>query len=160
MTYVRTARDVARTPSGIADPTIREIVHQRLECLSSRLGDPNSVRSLVYDLIVQGLPERNSSARDIATALSMSERTLRRRLADEGTSHRQVLEEGRRQLAIFGSWESSACRWTRSLTTSGTRSPRAFSGRSSGGRGCPPRRSGRVVGGRPRIHPPPTEPKR
>ncbi len=63
---------------------------------AARRGDagPDQVRVLVAQLLPSG-----AAMGDVAEALGTSERTLRRRLADAGTTYRQVLEDVRRSAA-------------------------------------------------------------
>ncbi|MFZ5723292.1 MAG: AraC family transcriptional regulator ligand-binding domain-containing protein [Pseudomonadota bacterium] len=51
-------------------------------------------------LIVTGLPSGLAGRRDVAAALRVSERTLQRRLADEGRDFAGLLAQARRELAI------------------------------------------------------------
>jgi AraC-like DNA-binding protein len=60
---------------------------------------PASMR--VRIMIFQDMSDGAFSQEDVARALGMSSRTLRRRLADEGVSFQQLLDECRMRLAAF-----------------------------------------------------------
>ena len=51
------------------------------------------------ELIISSCPNGEPKRGEIAKALYMSERTLQRRLQDEGTSFHQILDNTRRELA-------------------------------------------------------------
>lgn len=55
----------------------------------------HQVRQVLCRLLPQGEPKREA----VAQALLLSERTLQRRLQDEGTSYQQLLDDTRRELA-------------------------------------------------------------
>ena len=55
----------------------------------------HQVRQVLCRLLPQGEPKREA----VAQALLMSERTLQRRLQEEGTSYQQLLDDTRRELA-------------------------------------------------------------
>ncbi|UUY06721.1 AraC family transcriptional regulator [Pseudomonas sp. J452] len=55
----------------------------------------HQVRQVLCRLLPQGEPKRET----VAQALLLSERTLQRRLQDEGTSYQQLLDDTRRELA-------------------------------------------------------------
>lgn len=92
-------RGMLDVPLPQADPTMariferqcRELVDRRL----ARVGLTGQVRSrLLHN------PARHPSMQQIADELHVDPRTLRRKLASEGTSFRSLDEEVRRQLAI------------------------------------------------------------
>lgn len=83
-----------------ADHGIGTILAEHLQRELGLLQAEGVLAGQVYGLLVRELPLRGTGAIDVARELSMSERTLRRRLADEGTSHRRLLEEARREVAI------------------------------------------------------------
>lgn len=95
-------RNVLAGPVGIldvplpqSDPNTTRVFErqcrQLLERRLSRVGVTGQVRSrILHD--PQGIP----SMRDVAGALHLDPRTLRRRLTDEGTSYRQLTEQVRR----------------------------------------------------------------
>jgi AraC-like DNA-binding protein len=56
----------------------------------------HQVRQVLCRLLPQGEPKREV----VAQALLLSERTLQRRLQDEGTSYQQLLDDTRRELAV------------------------------------------------------------
>jgi AraC-like DNA-binding protein len=60
-------------------------------------GDQTSHR--VREVLVARLPDGEPHRDEVARALAMSERTLQRRLADEGTSFGELLDDTRRELA-------------------------------------------------------------
>jgi AraC-like DNA-binding protein len=74
-------------------------VHDRVvtEHLARNPGSRLTVR--VGAEIARGLPDGPPTRRALALALAMSERTLHRRLTDEGTSFQRVVEATRRELA-------------------------------------------------------------
>lgn len=84
----------------VADHGIGSILAEHLQRELGQLQAEGVLAPLVHGLLVRELPLRGTGAIDVARELSMSERTLRRRLADEGTSHRQLLEEARREVSI------------------------------------------------------------
>jgi AraC-like DNA-binding protein len=55
----------------------------------------HQVRQVLCRLLPQGEPKREA----VAQALLLSERTLQRRLQEEGTSYQQLLDDTRRELA-------------------------------------------------------------
>jgi AraC-like DNA-binding protein len=74
-------------------------MHDRIvaEHLQRMSGSPieTSVRRMIVKQLPDGVPARSA----IARALALSERTLHRRLANEGTTFQRLLDETRRELA-------------------------------------------------------------
>ncbi|WP_121256375.1 AraC family transcriptional regulator [Nocardioides ferulae] len=76
---------------ALAEQLCRDVVERRRR--SS--GTASRVRVLVAQRLASG-----AQAAEVATALGLSERTLRRRLAAEGTSYQRLLDEVRESLAV------------------------------------------------------------
>jgi AraC-like DNA-binding protein len=70
------------------------------KALATSRGDVSPLRTKVENAISSLLPHGRVLAGDIAHTLGMSERTLGRRLADEGLNFAEVLQHLRRDLAI------------------------------------------------------------
>ena len=92
--------ELLATPCRGHDPNLYRVVRAHAELLLERLPrDPSmrgQVRRLVLGVIAQGEPEMATVARTLGT----SERSLQRRLQEEGTSFREVVDEARRELAL------------------------------------------------------------
>jgi AraC-like DNA-binding protein len=75
-------------------PTADDLMHQYLEKEAVELHDQRQLNLIdaLPTLLSQGLLQENFSARDIAAALGMHERTLHRRLREYGTSFRRELD--------------------------------------------------------------------
>jgi AraC-like DNA-binding protein len=69
------------------------------QCLFSRLRRDDTVAGRAREAMVAELQSGDPSMEVIARKMAMSVATLRRRLEDEGTSHRQLLDEVRCGLA-------------------------------------------------------------
>lgn len=76
---------------ALCEALCRDVVARRRE----RTGTAQQVRVLVTQRLAAGAPMAS-----VAADLAMAERTLRRRLADEGTSYRALVEEVRSSLAL------------------------------------------------------------
>jgi AraC-like DNA-binding protein len=74
---------------------VREVCDRFAGELQQRAGIVGSVRHLLLTKLM-----RNQSLPEVARALGMSVRTLRRRLAEQGASYRQLSDELRRDVAI------------------------------------------------------------
>lgn len=61
--------------------------------------DTKSIGLKVRTKLLEQLPSGNACEASVASALNMTERTLQRRLREEGTSYKMLLEEVRRELA-------------------------------------------------------------
>jgi AraC-like DNA-binding protein len=87
------------TPLRMPNPTLA----QSLEGIGSEqligLAPTESLVEKVRALLVAELPAGNPNAERIAEALQLSVRTLARRLAEHGTSHKALLDEVRARLA-------------------------------------------------------------
>jgi len=85
-------------PLPTSNPLLAE-VHERL--LGERLDQLGNtqISHRARELIAKKLPEGEPKREEIASTLCMSERTLQRRLQDEGTSFHQLLDSTRRELA-------------------------------------------------------------
>jgi AraC-like DNA-binding protein len=81
-----------------ANPPLQNLLRQHAEALLARLpsaGLSARVVALLGEQLARGEPDRAELARH----LHLSERTLQRRLADEGCNYQQLLNDTRRQLA-------------------------------------------------------------
>src|SRR6516225_2272103 len=74
-------------------------VHERIACEHLHLLDPAQTCHRVRAVIIRHLPDGEPRRPKIAAILGMSERTLHRRLAAEGTSFQHLLDDTRRELA-------------------------------------------------------------
>ncbi len=90
-TTVRYGRACWDAASHLAHPAILQV-----QSLPVRLAA--SLRDRVADLVLAGLSSGEVGSREVAAQLEMSDRTLHRRLADEGHSFRAIVKEVRRKL--------------------------------------------------------------
>lgn len=90
------------------NPLLTELHERFANERLARLGDActtRRVRELVLACLADGEPARG----DVAKALCMSERTLHRRLQDEGTSYVQLVDAVRREQAAHYLDQTSLC---------------------------------------------------
>lgn len=91
-------RALCSAPLVQANPPLQQLLRQHAEALLARLPSASlsaRVVSLLGEQLAHGEPDRG----EIARKLHLSERTLQRRLAEEGSSYQQLLTDTRRQLA-------------------------------------------------------------
>ncbi|MEM9494757.1 MAG: AraC family transcriptional regulator ligand-binding domain-containing protein [Pseudomonadota bacterium] len=84
-------------PLPQANAGLLSVICDRLDRQLAELGGPVSIRSQTFQCIQAQMPNEPPRLRSVAKALGMSERTLRRRLADEGISFRDVADAARRE---------------------------------------------------------------
>jgi AraC-like DNA-binding protein len=92
------ARTDVTLPLPTAHTELAE-VHERIACEHLQRLDPAQTCHRVRAVIIRHLPDGEPRRPKIATILGMSERTLQRRLAAEGTSFQRLLDDTRRELA-------------------------------------------------------------
>jgi AraC-like DNA-binding protein len=97
---VLSAADAARPLRG-ADAALSQIVRRRLDKALAESAQPasTSMSARVRRMLTDDLGQTKLTAESVAKTLAMSRRTLTRRLAEEGTSFREVLDEVRADLA-------------------------------------------------------------
>ncbi|HKU37553.1 MAG TPA: AraC family transcriptional regulator ligand-binding domain-containing protein [Polyangiales bacterium] len=83
-----------------SDPQLLAILERRADDILKALPVQSSTLDQIRSCICDGIQARDLAASSIAHRLGMSERTLRRRLAQCGSSYRAVLEDVRRELAL------------------------------------------------------------
>lgn len=82
----------------LTNPVTLAMLRESCEALIGRIDDNTSVAGRVTELIMER-PDKFPSMETVANLMGMTPRTLRRRLADEGTSFSQVFDRVRRDLA-------------------------------------------------------------
>jgi len=94
------ASDAAR-PMREADPALASIIRRRLEnALGERdRSSTGEMSTRIRRIVVEGLGQTDLTLDGVVTTLAVSRRTLTRRLAEEGTSFRQILDDVRRDFA-------------------------------------------------------------
>lgn len=91
--------EVMDQPSPRAHPELEQATEEMIiRYLAFR--DKSDILSQVRSALFECLPEGNVTSTRIASQLNMTDRTLRRRLDEQGLSFRQVLTDVRRQLAM------------------------------------------------------------
>jgi AraC-like DNA-binding protein len=93
-------RDHLDLPVVTANPALLVGFDNQAAQLLKEVRDVASVTSRVRDVLIGQLGSGNIGMEAVAKKLHMSIATLRRRLEEEATSHRQVVEDVRRDLAL------------------------------------------------------------
>ena len=84
-----------------ADPYLNNLLLKYCEAaLTDRRGNVSQLRTRVENAISSLLPHGRVVVDDVARSLGMSERTLARKLSDEGLNFTEVLQQLRRDLAV------------------------------------------------------------
>jgi AraC-like DNA-binding protein len=94
------AKEVLLAPQRTADRSLHQIISRHAEHELAALPRTKSLGERVRELLITDLPSGDASAIRIAKKLEMSRRTLNRRLEQEQTSFRALLDDVRKQLAL------------------------------------------------------------
>ncbi|HSN97382.1 MAG TPA: helix-turn-helix domain-containing protein, partial [Candidatus Nanopelagicales bacterium] len=81
------------------DPNMVQYFERQADALLARLPSTKTTSHDVVQVILAALPGSDASVEHVARRLSMSPRTLRRRLSEEETTFERLLQETRAQLA-------------------------------------------------------------
>ena len=93
--------DARELPLIHADPYLNNILLKYCEAgLVDRRGNVSQLRTRVENAISSLLPHGRVVVDDVARSLGTSKRTLARKLADEGLSFTEILQQLRRDLAV------------------------------------------------------------
>jgi AraC-like DNA-binding protein len=93
--------DARALPLIHSDPYLNDLLLKYCEAaLADRRGDTSQLRTRVENAISSLLPHGRVLVEDVARSLGMSERTLARKLSDEGLNFTEILQELRRDLAV------------------------------------------------------------
>jgi AraC-like DNA-binding protein len=87
-------------PMPGADPALAGYLKSQAETLAGRLAARDVVSQECARRIAEGLGRGEPAQTDVARQMGMSERTLQRRLAAEGTTFNELLEDARRTMAV------------------------------------------------------------
>jgi AraC-like DNA-binding protein len=82
------------------DPYLHEVLRRHADQAVASLPKVESFVERVRGLVLEDLPQNKASAKQIADRLHMSVRTLSRRLEEDGTSFRDLLNDVRKHLAL------------------------------------------------------------
>lgn len=88
-------------PVRSADPFLGEVLEEHVRVMLAALPIEDPLIHRARTALAASLAGGTSSLEALADALHMSERTLRRRLEEHGTSYKQLLDEVRQQLARY-----------------------------------------------------------
>jgi AraC-like DNA-binding protein len=93
--------DARELPLIHADPYLNDLLLKYCEAaLAGRRDDVSQLRTRVENAISSLLPHGRVLVEDVARSLGMSERTLARKLSDEGLNFTEILQHLRRDLAV------------------------------------------------------------
>ncbi len=101
------SHELAQRPLAMANPALARQNDQVVMQYLAQFEDANVSEKVRAELISR-LPAGEPSRGEVASALNFSEKTLQRRLRDEGTSYQDILDETRRELAQHYLSESHA----------------------------------------------------
>ncbi len=99
-TVFQIAADALHLPLITADPKLLRVLRPYCDAAAKeRNVKPGTLRSAVEAEVEKLLPDGKAKAENVAKALALSVRTLSRRLAQEGTTYGDVVDELRKSLA-------------------------------------------------------------
>jgi AraC-like DNA-binding protein len=90
----------ALVPFAGASARLKQILAEHAAGVIERYQNPDGLVGCARALVDQSLGVEEPSARTVARALGLSERTLRRRLRDERTGFRELVDDVRRERAL------------------------------------------------------------
>jgi AraC-like DNA-binding protein len=93
-------REILDAPIQHANVDLWPAFEQQLQSDLTKLAELDGLKARVKQLLAERIGQSSVGLADTARALHMSESTLRRRLAEEGTTYSDLLEELRRELAL------------------------------------------------------------
>jgi AraC-like DNA-binding protein len=93
-------RSILDAPVESADPKLHAVIQQHAELLLAELPRAKSVTESVRELVAKELAGGTPSVSSIAHKLTMSPRTLARRLEQENTTFKLLIADLRRRLAL------------------------------------------------------------
>jgi AraC-like DNA-binding protein len=93
------SRETLELPVVTADPALTEVLLSHARSLLDRLPAGETLALRVQRLVASRLPDNAPSIDETAQALSLTRRTLQRRLKDEGTSFEDLVDDLRQKLA-------------------------------------------------------------
>lgn len=88
-------------PIDHSDEEFNQLMRQRADKLMEGLISDGSLSQQVNEILQKILPKHEACITSVALSLNMSERTLRRRLSEEGNSFQKILIKLRQDLAHF-----------------------------------------------------------
>ena len=91
--------DLLATPCRGHDPNLFKVVRAHAELLRQQLPRDATMRAQARRVVVGSIAQGEPEMAAVARALSTSERSLQRRLQEEGTSFREVVDGARNELA-------------------------------------------------------------
>jgi AraC-like DNA-binding protein len=99
-TVFQISADALRLPLIGADPKLLRVLRPYCDAAAKeRNAKPGTLRSEVEAEVEKLLPDGKAKAENVSKALALSRRTLARRLADEGTTYGEVVDQLRKSLA-------------------------------------------------------------
>jgi AraC-like DNA-binding protein len=99
-TALQISTDALHLPLITADPKLLRVLRPYCDAASKERDiRPGTLRSAVEAEVEKLLPDGKAKAENVAKALALSLRTLARRLADEGTTYGDVVDQLRKSLA-------------------------------------------------------------
>jgi AraC-like DNA-binding protein len=93
------ARADLELPAKTADPYLSRLFLARAVELHERLPDGSVFAASVRQVVADAMQRGDVGVDEVARRLHITPRTLQRRLRDEGTSHKEIVEAVRRELA-------------------------------------------------------------
>lgn len=99
-TLVFNRTDLA-SPIAMHNPRLLALFEQHAENYLKLIHSEHYYTKKVNELILRFLPDGTPSIQQVAGELSMSVRSLQGRLSSEGVTYRKLLEEIRKELAVF-----------------------------------------------------------
>ena len=95
------SNDTVASPLFTNDPKLLEALQPFCEMAAKERATVNgTLRAAVENEVEKRLPRGKATKQTVAKALALSARTLSRRLADEGTTYEEVVDQLRRTLAL------------------------------------------------------------